>query len=109
MGGVKTEWQVGGLQSDGKEGAAKRDWQLEEAVDTPPETVMAVYRSSVPASARSSLQASPVRSLPTPNINGSLLNGAHKASPLSQDVEMPEVSCFWILQIISFCVYWLPK
>ncbi|KAK7502557.1 hypothetical protein BaRGS_00006132, partial [Batillaria attramentaria] len=105
-GGVKSDWQLGGerlrndvqkggvkTDSPAKEGGAKRQWQLEEAVDTPPETVMAVYRSSVPASARASLNSSPSKAASKPSSppNGSLLNGSHhKTAPatMPQDVEM---------------------
>lgn len=96
----------------GREGGAKRQWQLEEAVDTPPETVMAVYKSSVPASARASLQphsaalvahppppglgaahispahVSPAHISPAHSANGSLINGgSSKTASLVHDVD----------------------
>lgn len=94
MGGekIKTDWQKGGAKTDSpaKQGGAKRQWQLEEAVDNQPETVVAVYRSSVPSSARASLNPPPGKYAHsnTAPPNGSLLNGSHKASSTPQDVEM---------------------
>ncbi|KAK7094972.1 uncharacterized protein [Littorina saxatilis] len=88
-GEVKNDWQGGGASSK-REGGVKRNWQLEEAVDNPPETVMAVYKSSVPASARASLSPAPKKNASNSfSSNGSLLNGgSHKTPATAQDIEM---------------------
>ncbi|XP_076436579.1 uncharacterized protein LOC143276078 [Babylonia areolata] len=88
-GEVNSDWPGGGA-TDKKDSVSRRNWQLEEAIDTPPETVVAVYRSSVPASARASLKAPPLPE-PTNNLssNGSLLNGgSQKAPAMAQEIEM---------------------
>lgn len=117
-GGVKADWQAGSgdkLKNDWSKGGGgttdspvrgestkettpKRQWQLEEAVDSQPETVMAVFRSSVPASARASLNSAP-SSARTHNVssfstaappNGSLHNGSQyrAAATMPHDLEM---------------------
>lgn len=112
MGGVKSDWQMGGdrvkndlqgrgggvktdspIKTEAKgEGTPKRHWQLEETIDSPSEVAVAVYRSSVPASARASLGSSPSKPAPittTTPPNGSLLNGSHRATTtMPQDVDM---------------------
>ena len=91
-GDVKNEWQGGGATTR-RAVPAKRDWQLEEPVDTPPDTVLAVYRSSVPASARASLGPAPNKnSSNSISPNGSLLNGgSHKAPAVAHEIEMQMV------------------
>ncbi|KAL8612192.1 hypothetical protein ACOMHN_018481 [Nucella lapillus] len=91
-GEVAGDWPVGGA-TDKKDSANRRNWQLEEAIDTPPETVVAVYRSSVPASARASLKATPPQDSSTNSFssNGSLLNGGESqnaSAAMAQEIEM---------------------
>ena len=86
--------RTGGGATDKKDSMAKRNWQLEEAIDTPPETALAVYRSSVPASARASLRTAPnLESSNSLSSNGSLLNGggSQKAPAGAHDIEMQMV------------------
>ncbi|XP_025113665.1 uncharacterized protein LOC112575825 isoform X2 [Pomacea canaliculata] len=104
--GGGSKQQGGGAKQQGgrakpEEAGARREWQLEEAVEAS-ETVMAVYRSSVPASTRTSQQAAAAATAAvttstniitstttTSSVNGSLINGAHHR-PTAQEISVPD-------------------